>query len=118
VVRQRFAKPYRGNKPLRGFESRTLRHEPRRVHGRLKPDVISGTFFGGVREWFNRAVLKTVVLVKLGPWVRIPPPPLPRQSQSPNLLSTCPLQNSPAFSHSGSSGPNIVHKKDTRILEY
>ena len=53
MVRQRFAKPYRGNKPLRGFESRTLR---------LRPDLIGAAAdsvrnFGGVREWFIRAVL-------------------------------------------------------------
>ena len=59
MVRQRFAKPYRGNKPLRGFESRTLR---------LRPDLIGAAAdsvrnFGGVREWFIRAVLKTVVLL-------------------------------------------------------
>ena len=29
---------------------------------------------GGVREWFNRTVLKTVVS-EMAPWVRIPPPP-------------------------------------------
>ena len=69
-----------------GVLAQRMRRAARRVL-RLPPRLKSLPFPtapptpGGVREWLNRAVSKTVVWVTPAPRVRIPPPPL--QSRDP-----------------------------------
>src|SRR5215208_4274152 len=65
-------RPRRADRLIRPSRGASLSAAPRPARGTL----------GGVREWLNRAVSKTVVRVTPVPRVRIPPPPLsqPRQA--------------------------------------
>ena len=58
---------WRRNAPSSCGRSSAPAAEPNRYPARVAS--------GGVREWLNRAVSKTVVPVTPVPWVRIPPPP-------------------------------------------
>jgi hypothetical protein len=48
---------------------------PEVAHRSAREHILDAVPVGGVREWTNRTVSKTVVVVR-PPWVRIPPPPL------------------------------------------
>src|SRR4051795_2104937 len=62
--------------------------EPTQAH--LRPRAYAVPVPGGVAEWTNAAVLKTVDPGPPGPWVRIPPPPPPRLPREPGAPAARP----------------------------
>src|SRR4051812_35356447 len=70
-VRRRLEPP---KSPLQAISWPTQAHLGARAYAVPDP--------GGVAEWTNAAVLKTVDPGPPGPWVRIPPPPLRAQTQA------------------------------------